>query len=154
MADSNDEYPTILGADAVFKGELQFEKGVRLLGKFEGEIHSSGQLLVADGAALVGDVKAGSIRVDGNVKGNLNAGERVQLTASAKVEGDLEASRLEVAEGAVLIGRCVVGVNGQTRPATKPASKPVEAVKPSAPPPGPPADKPKGNVPVAAGGKK
>lgn len=153
MAETNSEYPTILGADAVFKGQLRFEKGVRLLGKFEGEITSSGQLLIADGAALAGDVKAGNIRVDGNVKGNLEAGEKVQLTASAKVEGDLQAARLEVAEGAVLVGQCMVGVNGQARPVHSEKPMPT-AEKASPPPPLPGADKAKGNVPATAGGKK
>jgi len=146
MADSNNDYPTVLGADAVFKGQLQFEKGVRLLGKFDGEINSGGQLLIADGAMLTGDVKAGNIRVDGNVKGNLNAGEKVQLTASARVEGDLQAARLEVAEGAVLVGRCMVGVDGQ--------AKPPGPVKASSPPAEVLTDKAKGNVPAMAGVKK
>ena len=38
MADNqgvNGEFPTVIGADAVIKGELAFEKGVRLLGKFD-----------------------------------------------------------------------------------------------------------------------
>lgn len=133
MADSNNsEYPTILGADASFKGHLEFEKGVQLLGKFEGEISSSGQLLVADGAALNGDVRASNIRIDGNVKGNLDAQAKVQLTASARVEGDVQAARLEVAEGAVLVGRCVVGVNGKNgKPTadTKSASAPASSVE-------------------------
>jgi cytoskeletal protein CcmA (bactofilin family) len=119
MADSANEFPTTLGADAVFKGQLQFEKGVKLLGKFEGEITSEGQLLVAEGATLTGDVKAGSVRVDGQIKGNLNAKTKVQLSASARLEGDVQTQRLEVAEGAVLVGRCVVGVNGQqSKPTT------------------------------------
>ena len=118
MADSNNEFPTTLGADAVFKGQLQFEKGVKLLGRFDGEISSEGQLVIADGATLTGDVKAGSVRVDGQVKGNLNATTKVQLSASARLEGDVQTQRLEVAEGAVLVGRCVVGVNGQTKPTT------------------------------------
>lgn len=113
MSDSaKNEFPTVLGADAVFKGQLTFEKGVQLLGKFEGEISSGGQLLIAKGAALNGDVAADSIRIDGNVKGNLDAGAKVQLTETARVEGDVQAQRLEVAEGAVLVGHCTVGVNG------------------------------------------
>lgn len=132
MADMNQEYPTTLGPDTVFKGQLQFEKGVRLLGKFDGEITSEGQLLIADGASLNGDVKAGAIRIEGQVKGNLNAATKVQLSASARLEGDLQTARLEVAEGAVLIGRCVVGTNGQAaKPGeTRPTYKPVETVKP------------------------
>ena len=131
MADSTNEFPTTLGADAVFKGQLQFEKGVKLLGKFEGEISSEGQLLVAEGATLTGDVKAGSVRVDGQIKGNLNAKTKVQLSASARLEGDVQTQRLEVAEGAVLVGRCVVGVNGQQpKPTTdvRSVSRPVEMI--------------------------
>lgn len=130
MADSTNEFPTTLGADAVFKGQLQFEKGVKILGKFEGEISSDGQLLVAEGATLTGDVKAGTIRVDGQVKGNLSASTKVQLSASARVEGDLQTQRLEVAEGAVLVGRCAIGVNAQVTPTTdvRSVSRPVEMI--------------------------
>ena len=130
MADSSNEFPTTLGADAVFKGQLQFEKGVKLLGKFDGEISSEGQLVVAEGAALTGDVKAGSVRVEGQVKGNLNAATKVQLSASARLEGDVQTQRLEVAEGAVLVGRCVVGVNGPSKQTTdvRSVSRPVEMI--------------------------
>lgn len=132
MADSSNDFPTTLGADAVFKGQLQFDKGVRLLGKFEGEINSEGQLVVADGATLTGDVKAGTVRVDGQLKGNVSATAKVQLSASARLEGDLQTQRLEVAEGAVLVGRCVVGTNGQAKLGidAKPVSRPAQFVTP------------------------
>lgn len=103
------DFPTIIGPDAAFKGELKFEKGVRLLGRLEGLVESPGQLEIAEGATLEGDVKAANIRVDGSVKGNLRASGKIQLSASAKLEGDLTTARLEVAEGAVFIGKCVVG---------------------------------------------
>ena len=138
MADSNNEFPTTIGADAVFKGQLHFEKGVRLLGKFEGEVTTQGQFLVAEGAALTGDVKAGTIRIDGVVKGNLSADTKVHLSASARMEGDLQAQRLEVAEGAVLIGRCTVGVKdtGNKGVEIKAASRPAQEVAPAKVKPG------------------
>ena len=133
MADSNSEFPTIIGADAAFKGELRFEKGVQLRGKFEGEITSGGQLVIAEGAALNGDVKAGNIRVDGQVKGNLNADTKIQLTASARLEGDLQAARLEVAEGAVMVGRCSIGTNSEAKGTGQVKSAPADAVAPVKP---------------------
>lgn len=111
MADAQ-EYPTVIGPDAKFKGQLQFEKGLRLMGQFDGEITSGGDLLVGEGASLKGDVKARSVRIEGAVNGNLEAGSKVQLSASARLEGDLNTQRLEVSEGAVLIGHVTVGVNG------------------------------------------
>ena len=128
MAEADNEFSTTIGADAVFKGQMQFEKGVRLLGKFEGEITSQGQLVIAEGAVLNGDVKAGTVRIDGHVKGNLNANSKIQLTASARLEGDVQTARLEVAEGAVLVGRCTVGVDvhGKTTgPGRSGAAQPV-----------------------------
>ena len=117
MTDTSNDFPTVIGADAVFKGQLQFEKGMRILGRFEGEITSQGELVIAEGATLNGDVKAGSVRIEGKVKGNLAADAKVHLTSSARLEGDVQAARLEVAEGAVLIGRCTVGVNGKGKAA-------------------------------------
>lgn len=121
MAVHNEEFSTTIGQDAEFKGQLRFEKGLQLLGKMEGEIESSGQLVIGEGALLAGDAKAGSIRLDGHVKGNLTAETKVQLSASAKLEGDLQTARLEVAEGAVLVGRCTIGVNGK-KPTVQPSS--------------------------------
>ena len=128
MADANTECPTILGADCVIKGQLHFKKGVRLLGKFEGEIDGGEQIVVGEGATLNGDAKAATIRIDGRVKGNLHAEATVHLTSSARLEGDLQAARLEVAEGAVLIGRCVIGVNAQGKMAGDVKTAPAEAV--------------------------
>jgi len=106
---TNDEFPTVIGADARFKGELEFEKGVRLLGSFEGAISTKGRLHVASGAALSAEVHAGEIQVEGDVTGNLNASGKVHLKSTAKLEGDLRTARLEVAEVAVFVGNCVVG---------------------------------------------
>src|SRR5205807_681400 len=100
----NNDFPTILGPDANFKGELTYEKGMRLQGKFEGNILTPGRLHITKEARLNADVDAGSISVEGDVKGKLSANERVELKQSAKYEGDLTASKLVVDEGAMLSG--------------------------------------------------
>ncbi len=114
---ASNHYPTIIGTDAVFKGELKFDQSVRLLGRFEGSMETNGNLLIADGAKLQGEVHACDVNVDGEIKGNVNATGKVCLTKSANMEGDLVVSRLEVAEGAVFIGRCVVGTGKAQKPA-------------------------------------
>ncbi len=109
MANLERDIHTTLGPDAHFKGELTFEKNLQLLGQFDGQIDSTGQLIVAEGAVLTGEVKAGAISVNGEVKGNLTADTTIQLTASGHLEGDIHACRLEVADGATLIGHCMIG---------------------------------------------
>ncbi len=121
-AEGNGEFPTIIGPDAKFKGDLDFEKGVRVYGQFEGTIKSKGQLHVAEGAKVKADVTAGNIDVDGEVTGNLTANGKVHLKASSKLEGDLKTARLEVAEGATFVGNCIVGA-GESKEAAKPSPK-------------------------------
>lgn len=128
MAESpNQEFTTILGPDASFKGELSFEKGMRLHGKFDGVITSPGKLHITREAHMSGEVEAGAITVEGDVHGNLSAGDRIELKQTARYEGDLRASRLVVDEGAVLVGHVTVGPDAvKNRPpqANKPASAP------------------------------
>ena len=105
MAESgNNDFPTILGPDANFKGELTYEKGMRLQGKFEGNILTPGRLHIAKEARMQADVDAGSITVEGDMKGKLSATDRVELKQSAKYEGDMTASKLVVDEGAIISG--------------------------------------------------
>jgi cytoskeletal protein CcmA (bactofilin family) len=113
MANTNGAFPTTIGADASFKGHLKFEKGACLLGRIEGEISSKGELVVAEGARINAEVQVENIRIEGELKGNLSATNKVHLSESGHVEGDICASRLEVAEGAVLIGQCKIGTNGK-----------------------------------------
>ena len=105
----NNDFPTILGPDASFKGDLTFEKGMRLHGKFEGNIMTPGRLHVSKEAKMQADVDAGAITIEGDVKGKLSATDRVELKQSARYEGDLTASKLVVDEGAVLSGHVTVG---------------------------------------------
>jgi cytoskeletal protein CcmA (bactofilin family) len=131
MADTGQEFPTVIGPDATFKGEMSFEKGLRLQGKFEGKITTGGKLHIAREAHMQADVEAAAIIVEGEVKGNLNASERIELKASARYEGDLRANKLVVDEGAVFSGHVSVGPEatkgrgGAPRPAP-PVAAPVK----------------------------
>ena len=70
---SGGDFTTVIGSDAVFKGELAFEKGVRVDGKVEGKITTKGNLAISQAGKLQADVQAGNIVVEGQVNGNLGA---------------------------------------------------------------------------------
>ena len=142
MAESgNQEFPTILGPDASFKGEMSFEKGLRLMGKFEGKINTGGRLHIAKEAKMQADVEAAAIMVEGDVRGNLTASERIELKQSARYEGDLLASKLIVDEGAVFHGHVTVGPDavkgdGKPRPHVQVAVNPQAVARPAPQPAG------------------
>ena len=110
MADTgNQEYTTILGPDATFKGELTFEKSMRLHGKLNGSISTPGRLHVAKEAQMEANVDAGAIILEGEVNGNLTATDRIEMKPTTRYEGDLTTSKLVVEEGAQFRGHVSVG---------------------------------------------
>ena len=104
-------FTTVIGPDAVFKGELSFDKGVRVDGRVEGKISTKGHLAVSQAGKLQADVEAGAIIVEGEVKGNLIAADKVELRQTARLTGDIKAAKLIVTEGASFSGHCSVGPN-------------------------------------------
>jgi len=102
------DFTTVIGADAVFKGELSFDKGVRVDGRVEGKITTKGSLAISQAEKLEADV---AIVVEGSIKGNITASDRIELRQSARLEGDIKASKLIVTEGATFQGHCSIGPN-------------------------------------------
>lgn len=139
MADSistkPEEFTTVIGPDAQFKGELTFQGAVRVDGQFEGSIQTTGKVFVSKGGKLKAEVKSGSVALEGQVDGNLTADDRVELRATAQLRGDVRAAKLLVVEGASFVGRCEVGPNiGAAAPrvpdgVARPASPPVAAAR-------------------------
>ncbi len=121
--EKSDDYPTVIGADAVFKGELSFEGSVRIDGKFEGGIKTPGTVFVSQKGVVKAEVNAGSVTVDGSIEGNVVSSGRVQLNASCKLKGDVRAAKLQVAEGATWSGICEVGANAAKAPSSDAAMR-------------------------------
>src|SRR5690606_7669670 len=114
MADANQEYGTVIGVDAVVNGDLSFDSAAKLLGKFEVSITSKGTVHVADGSECRATVKAKEISVDGQIEGNVEATDRLELKAKGAIIGDVVAARMVMADGASIDGHCRIGVNGQS----------------------------------------
>jgi cytoskeletal protein CcmA (bactofilin family) len=115
MADNTQEFGTIIGADANFKGELTFDSTAKFLGRIEGSITSKGKVHVADGSRCKATVKAKEIAVEGHIEGNVEATERLEVKPKGTIIGDVTAARMVMADGASIDGHCRIGVNGQTR---------------------------------------
>jgi len=118
---NTDEYPTVIGADAVFKGELSFQGSVRIDGTFEGGIKTPGTVFVSQKGKVKAEISAGSVTIDGSIEGNVISEGRVQLNASSKLKGDVMAGKLQVAEGATWSGRCEVGTGASKHAPESPA---------------------------------
>lgn len=109
MTTKADEFATVIGPDAEFKGDLTFQGGVRIDGRFEGTIETKGKVFVSKTGQVKAEVHAHELALEGRLEGNLTAEDRVELRATGQMHGDVRASKLQVVEGATFVGRCEVG---------------------------------------------
>ena len=94
------------GASIVIKGELSAAEDVAIGGRLEGSIHVTGhRVTVNPGAAVVADIDAAEIIVAGQMLGTAAASLRIELTATADVEGQVRAPAVSIADGAVFQGQ-------------------------------------------------
>jgi len=105
----NNEQITVIGAGTHIKGEMTFDRTARILGSFEGKITSNGEIQIGETAKCKAAIEGEVVRVDGTVEGDVIARECVHLSNTAKMTGDVIASKMIVAEGANFLGHCRVG---------------------------------------------
>ncbi len=104
---SGERPETTLGEGVIFKGELTFQRLLRIDGQFEGELNSSGKLIVGPNGIVKSDVVLKEAIVDGKVEGNIKV-ERIELRCNAEVRGNIEAKSITVDEGVTIIGQVSV----------------------------------------------
>jgi cytoskeletal protein CcmA (bactofilin family) len=100
---------TIIAAGLTFEGKIEGSGHVRISGRFKGDVQVDGTLTVESGAHLAGAVRAGSVVVAGEIEGNIEGAQRVELHQSGVVNGDISAGSLTVADGARMRGKAEFG---------------------------------------------
>ena len=95
---------TILGPESSFEGKLAFDGTVRIDGRFEGEVHTDGSLVVGQGAKIKATLHVGHLVVHGDIEGDVTARHAIELHAPARVRGNLTTPELMIAKGVVFEG--------------------------------------------------
>lgn len=89
---------TVFGSETVFDGVLEFTDRLVITGKFSGKIDSpNGDLEIAKNAVVEAEkIISNSIVISGQVKGEIEASERVEICSGSKVESDITTSNLRI----------------------------------------------------------
>ena len=104
-----EEPETTLGEGVTFRGELTFERLLRIDGTFEGELISKGKVIVGPKGQVKADLNLREAIIEGKVEGNITVEERLELRGTASVTGDITAKLLSVDEGVTLCGQVTIG---------------------------------------------
>lgn len=109
------------------KGDLRFKGTFRVDGRFKGKIDSDSILIIGDSGKVEADVNIGHIIINGEIKGNIAASDKVEVNTNGRVFGTITSPKLVVEEGAYLEATCHTTDKGSQPP---PAISPLPEKKP------------------------
>lgn len=99
---------TLIGAGAFIKGDLRLEGFIRLDGDIDGNVETSGRIIIGEQARIRGNIRALSAAVNGIVEGDITAPEGITLFSTASVRGDIITKKIRVEENVFIQGHCIV----------------------------------------------
>ena len=89
--------------------EFRFEGTLRIDCFVAGRIRSAtGTLIIAETGRAEADISVAVAIIEGDVRGDIHATERVEIGNHASVIGNIEAGIISIQSGAVFEGRCVI----------------------------------------------
>lgn len=113
---SKDDITGFFGPELNLSGKLVFQGAVRIDGKYEGEIEAKGTLIVGVDAVVQAEIKVDKAIIMGEVRGTVDARERVEIGEQGKLYGDIKTPKLIINDGATFEGSCVMSDGGKELP--------------------------------------
>ena len=98
-----------VGNGTVLTGETSFQAMLRIDGHLTGRISSeNGTLIVGSTGRVDANVAVAQAIISGTVNGDIVATEKLELTRTARVIGNVQAPRLVIDDGAIFEGGCTM----------------------------------------------
>jgi cytoskeletal protein CcmA (bactofilin family) len=102
---------TIVGTSVKLKGNLKSEGNITINGSINGEVKTKGSVTIGPEANIIANVIARDVTVSGTVQGNIQAKERLNITETGRVYGDVSANILSISAGAIFSGKSIMVEN-------------------------------------------
>lgn len=102
---------TLVGAETRITGDIEFTGGFHIDGYVKGNViarESEGIMLsISERGCVEGVVSAPHVRLNGTIKGDVRASDRVELGPRARVIGNVQYKLIEMAVGAEVNGKLI-----------------------------------------------
>ena len=104
-AEQSRQEGNVVGAGLLIKGQISGNDDLLVDGHVEGSVQLGDRMLtVGSTGKITADVVAREVVVYGTVKGNVAAGDRIEIKKNGSVVGDLTTARIVIEDGANIKG--------------------------------------------------
>ena len=137
--------PNRIEKNTKIKGDIISEADFRIDGKLEGNVKTSGKVVIGKGGYIHGKVECVNADIEGSFNGELLVSDLLSLKASAVIEGTVSVTKLAVEPGATFNASCSMkgksapssstpesvgtGIQGSVKPGIPTAKNPGEKAK-------------------------
>ncbi len=110
--------PNRIEKNTKIKGDITSEADFRIDGKLEGNVKTSGKVVIGKDGYINGKVECVNADIEGKFNGELLVTDLLSLKASAIIEGTVSVSKLAVEPGATFNAACTMGKGATVSPAS------------------------------------
>jgi cytoskeletal protein CcmA (bactofilin family) len=111
--------PNRIERNTKIKGDIISEADFRIDGKLDGNVKTSGKIVIGKGGYIKGKVECVNADIEGSFNGELIVNDLLALKASAVIEGTVSVAKLSVEPGATFNAACTMkGKGGVTETRT------------------------------------
>ena len=105
---------TIIGYGSSVSGNIKSTDDFRIDGEFEGNIETSGTIIIAPRGNITGNLKASYIKIMGKVEGDVRATKECLVVSGGFLTGHIFAQKADIQDSAYFNGKCIIckDVNG------------------------------------------
>jgi cytoskeletal protein CcmA (bactofilin family) len=104
-----DPIENILGGSSSVRGDLSGDGAFRIDGTVDGSVESRAAVVVGEKGVVRGDVRGSEVVVAGQVHGNVTCSGHLDILATGRVEGDIDAQSVRIETGGVFRGTSRMG---------------------------------------------
>jgi cytoskeletal protein CcmA (bactofilin family) len=124
---------TLVGADTRIQGDIEFAGGCHVDGYVKGNVKAtkdqSAVLSISERGCIEGSVMVPHLLLNGTVKGDVRATERLELGPKARVIGNVQYKLIEMSIGADVNGKLIHESEGGVAVAKAGSRPQIEAVR-------------------------
>ena len=115
---NNNSMSSIIGSDLEIRGDINIKGDLLVYGTVDGNINCEGMVTTAKESHINGNINTIYADISGVVSGDLEAKQKVSLSSTARLKGNLLATILVIEEGASFNGLCKMDSNDSSKSAS------------------------------------
>ncbi len=112
----DEKMQVLVPAESVITGKIETRSDIGIYGHVGGDVSTSGNVYIGEGAKVNGNIVGFDIHIHGDVAGNISADGEFVMYADASLSGDIKAAGIRMEKGIKYDGHISISMEARINP--------------------------------------